>query len=479
MPFDEKLTLAYGLGDFDLPIINSTGVIKLDDDFKILPGSISVSIPAFQGYIFNQETTISNPIDYKGNSNYTPQFLLTADATHVLIDVDSEITAQSTEPNDQQKEDFVYLCEIQHPQGIVTNIVQHYDSVTQGSNKLGNLVRFLDPMVRRCNITPNGNNLLLDINAGQIMINAVGDDQTYTSDIKAESPMSFQYTTQDSTYGAATTSVDPDNYDNAGVVTAVTPGNYTIQRMGLTFDKTKLIQYGRTQYANIEAAIVAFNDIETNFLIEDGMNKGAILGYILVQQGVTDLSDTSTGVIVPVDIFGEIKNPLADTIISTITTGTALLAANNLSDLTNASTARTNLGAGAANGLAQLNASSQVVAAQLPATIQPQGILQQIKVTNTAYEEVLYVPIVSTLYTGLANVNIVFYVEIGNRNLDYEVREELGPSVVTTGTITTTGHKQITFARPGGDIILKLALKKSAIDGDHPLLKGLLVSFIV
>lgn len=47
--------------------------------------------------------------------------------------------------------------------------------------------------------------------------------------------------------------------------------------------------------------------------------------------------------------------------------GGDMLAANNLSDLTNKATARTNLGAGAANGLATLDATSKIPTSQLPA----------------------------------------------------------------------------------------------------------------
>ncbi len=81
---------------------------------------------------------------------------------------------------------------------------------------------------------------------------------------------------------------------------------------------------------------------------------GAVLGGVIVGANITNTSGTIS---------------LTGANVTAALGYTPLSAANNLSDLANAATARTNLGAGAANGLATLDATSKIPVAQIPSSV--------------------------------------------------------------------------------------------------------------
>lgn len=478
---DEKLPLPFGdLTEF--PTINSTGVVRLESEFSISADELKVKIPEFLGFIYDPYTTDITRIEFKEISEYLSPFLTTNNNTYLLISSDGEIQAQITEPTESEREENIYLVEIQHPQGLVTQVIQHFDYVTQQSNTTGEIVKFLDPIIRGLRLEPVAGTLQLNRKAGSIMLKNVGDElKPSVTDLDPVIPMQFQYVLNNGVrIGGTTTIVDPNRYDNAGTLTVVPVGLVTIQRVAIGYNKAELIQYGNQTYADFNSALKAFDDIESIFPSEVGIGEGAVIGYLLVLQGATDLSLTTNAVIAPVNNFCEANNPeTAGVLMNTSVPTGALIATNNLSDVTNVVTSRTNLGAGAANGLAQLDATGIVPTSQLPPDLQVYGVLQRILVNNgtTGYNDVIHLPIISSFYTGYDTVNFILFVEIPDRHLEYRVEEEVGTSLLAAGTFTTGGHKTISFLRPIGDVLIKLAVRKTDPGGISPIIKGITVRF--
>lgn len=473
---DEALDLPYG-NEFGVPIINSTGIVDLEGDFVILPGDVTVTLPKFNGYIFDSTTNTAKPVKYAGETPYTPEFLLTASSTYLLVDEDAKLFAQNTEPTEDQRADNIYLSEIIHENGIISSLVQYFDYVTEESNNVGDIVAFLDPLIRGSRLSSNGANLRLNRRAGSVLLKNAGQNNSPSAlTLEAVAPLEFKYVLSDGVRSPLTNDIDPTQYEVAGVLNVVPAGEYTIQRIGMTFEQEELVQWGNTTYPTNDAAVLAFDNINANFAPERSMVSGTVFGYIIVRQSTVDLNIDAK--IVPVNNFGEANNPETKTLVGDAAPGPGtLLAVNNLRDVANVQTAQANMGAGAANGLAELNAAGIVPDAQLPPDHQPYGILSRIVVNSSAYINVLYLPIVNAAFVGLNTVTLMMYVEIVDRNLDYEVREDISNTLLITGSYNVTGHQTLIVVRPAGSTVLTVLFRKPVAGGVRPVIKGLLVQF--
>lgn len=468
---DEALDLPFG-NEFGVPIINSTGIVDIGD-FDILPGDIIVSLPKFNGYIYDSDKNTATPIKYLGET-YTPEFLLTASSTYLLVDADAKLFAQNTEPTEDQRADNIYLAEIVHENGIITSIPQHFDFVTEESNNVGDIVSLLDPLIRGARLRSNGANLKLNRAAGSLLLKNIGDNNSPATLVLPAVALEFKYVLSDGVRGVLTSDIDPLQYEVAGVLNVVPAGMYTIQRVGMTFEQEELVQWGIATYATVDDAIAAFDDIELNFPPELSMRSGATFGYLILLQSTIDLNINTK--IVPVNNFGEARNPETNAYIGDrLLIAGLLVAANNLSDVTNVQTAQANLGAGAVNGLAELDATGIVPNAQLPPDHQPYGVLSRIVVNAAVYVNVLYLPIITARFIGLNTITLLMYVEIGDRNLQYEVREDLSNALLATGVYNLTGYQTVVVARPVGNSVIVVSFRKPVPGGVRPVIKGLLV----
>jgi hypothetical protein len=426
---DEKLPYPIDpkFGPFGIPSINSTGIVELKGLLSINVGATTIFIPAFDGTIYDKSTRSTTTISFVGDDAYSPEFLLSDPYTNVLFDVDGALIAINTAPTDVQMRDFIWLCQIQHPNGVITDIISKFDYVTQESNNIGDVLSFLDPVIRGCKIVPNGVNLQINIQAGNIMIKDIGTvNNPSVITIQATIGLGFRYATYNSQYSILTTTVTPNFYDANGSITAVPAGLFTIQRIGIRFDRTFLIQYGNQLYASMATAIAALNDVDTNFPTEPSLESGATLCYLILQQGTVSLLASGVNFI-PTDNFGEVVNSL---------TTVSLLPSK-----------------------------------------QTFGALNKYLVNVTTYSNILYFPFIASNFVDQLTMQIVLYVTITDTTMDYQLVDEIAPSTLGTGTISTTGNHILTFATPSIDSLLNFSIKRSSVGGVDPVVKGVYITF--
>jgi hypothetical protein len=328
----------------------------------------------------------------------------------------------------------------------------------------------------------NGANLKLDKTAGTIMkrgINATNDIYNpHVLTITSETILSFTYTLYDSTFTLSQVNIDPDNYDLNGTLTSVSSNYFTIQRVGILYDGSNIIQYGNAEYATLILAQTALNgNIELSFPVEQNISNASISQYLIVKQSSTDLSDTSVNKIIKVDLFGKPDK-------SSIGALESLLADNNLSDITTVATARVNLGAGIANGLATLDGSVLIPDAQISTNIarvieisQLCHLIDDLSVDSIAYQTLSNFTFISSEYSNLSNCRIMVHVTIADRNLLFNVYNLTTAGSVYTSTISSTNFYSVTFTKPSVDSLLQFQFKKSTSGGTDPIVKGLVIKW--
>jgi len=133
----------------------------------------------------------------------------------------------------------------------------------------------------------------------------------------AVSPVTFNYNHRDGGGGwtvIQTTSIDPDFYDTGtGSLVAVPTGNWQIQPDFLFGEGNfHVLQYGQAVFATLQLAKEAINDQTQSMERNPALASFQIVGYFVVQEGATDLTDAATvEYIVPVGAETVVVEPEA------------------------------------------------------------------------------------------------------------------------------------------------------------------------
>jgi len=453
------------------PVIDSTGMVRISGALEIRIDKLHVKLPAFFGYIFDDEDYKAHRINFPGVDNYEPEFRTTADKTHVLIARTGEIYALDTPPTTADRRLNIYLCEIDHAAGEITTVIPRFDYVVQEGNNLGDALRFLDPVIRGCLIEANGANLHLNRYSGAILLrNAEDLTRTDVIDVSAEEKFSFCYTDRNSNIGLETDEINPNFYDNDGVIEPVPDGSYTVQRIGITYDKHYLIQYGDTVLNTLLEASDYLARADFDYPIEAGLAQGATLCYLVIRHGTVSLIADGDAKFIKTNNFGEFANSGALDSVGN------LLAVNNLADVANVAQARINLGAGLAGGLATLNNQVKIPQVNLPFIRQTYGTSGTLIVHNIEYLTVLRVVFDTTTSLNATNMRIQFHSEIVDRQIEYTVDDLTNVENLAAGVILANGLQNILVPVSVSGLIA-IAVRKDAVGGVDPIISGLVVSY--
>lgn len=100
----------------------------------------------------------------------------------------------------------------------------------------------------------------------------------------------YNYHLQSSTVTTTKTGIDFENWDNAGVSTAVTTGYWTVQEIWYyPVSQVIAVIYGQAQYSNLPAAFIG---LTVDKVRNTGLLQGAIFrAYVIGQKGMSDLAN--------------------------------------------------------------------------------------------------------------------------------------------------------------------------------------------
>lgn len=268
--------------------------------------STQVDIGLTTGVVLDYTTTPTAPTLTKVTvSAQTVTILnLSAPVTWFLADSAGVVSQQTTRPTNSQRRTHLVLGGVLVVGGVGVEDQSLPNYLPQTTNQLIDLMDAIGPF----NITGNvlsaaSTDLTVAKTSGTVFSRAFNHfagatltNDPHVSSTPAQNPMQWRYATQVSTTpGALVTSVDPANYDNAGVVTAIggAATSATIQRVFLTpLNATAnqvAIQYGQTVFANLDAAVAAVGSAQ--YVKNPNLADAVLIGYIVCTRVASDLSN--------------------------------------------------------------------------------------------------------------------------------------------------------------------------------------------
>lgn len=219
------------------------------------------------------------------------------------------IVQSSTEFTNTQRRSIVSLGLVVHSNNTSINAINTIAAVVEAdANQLHDFMEAIGPLnIEGNEYGPDGANLFLDKSAGKIFKFGVAHDTTpLDPHVLAQgsgNQLTFRYRLRDSTEFADRTTIDPANWDNAGVLTAVQANRYTVQRITMFQSGLTRIQYGQAEYQTLSEAIAGFE--KEVFVTEPNIKENGILRcYLVVKQSATALNDLSQAQFFPVSKFG-------------------------------------------------------------------------------------------------------------------------------------------------------------------------------
>lgn len=279
----------------------------------------SITINALVGYVADvNELTSAVPVLTKVDE---PTQVVALDAgalarslTWWLMDSNGAVLQQAAPPTPTQRRTHLALGVSLFDTGLATLVEVQTQPVILGqpANQLADLMDVVGPISRSGNtVTPNGANLSINKAAGTLFSRAsnhfasgVLTDDPHNSPSPAQTPATLRRIIRTSTIPTPppVTTLDPANYDNAGVLTPVGGGTNTstIQRVWLFATNVSsaqiAVQYGQQTYASLSAALAAIG-LE-QFIPAPVTGSGALIGYVVLTRTAINLSDPAQAVFV-------------------------------------------------------------------------------------------------------------------------------------------------------------------------------------
>jgi hypothetical protein len=308
----------------------STGVIT--GGVLTVSSSSSCHIAGGTGIIFDHTTGfLSAPTFYFfgwGDMEVSLLSYITgAPFVYIAVDRNSNPIVKTDPFTPQERRDNVQIGKVIFRGNAVTSAV-----TIQGENlDVGAQVWDLADAIGSLNLTgnvfgPSGANLSLHKTAGtsfRYSVNKTNNikEPSLTNDA-AQELVSFyrcyrNAAGSDFTYIKNQTQIDPDYYDDgSGTLSAVPSGKFTIQRIYFgPYTENTYIPYGQAVYDTQSEA--KFSISSENFVIPDDVFEGLTLrGWIIIQSGTIDLTNSLDAVFIPSGKFGTVGGGGSPTSIS-------------------------------------------------------------------------------------------------------------------------------------------------------------------
>ena len=291
----------------------------------------TISVSAGTGQIYTNTvvsseivTTVTS-VSWNAFTNVSLTYLATKQFTYLYIDQFGALIQSDTVFSDAVFKSSIIIGIVVHLNSSTVNAVINSQNVAYGdAHRLYELYNSFGPMKRSgLSLSASGATLKINRAAGTVLLIGCNytvdqfepDISTLTSytDVKfarvrGDGSGGFTF---DSNTGSLYTVVDPNNYDNGtGTLASVTAGYWTIQRFYLfpNVDDRLINYYGVATYATLADALLALpneNFSESPFTARDAV----FLGYLIVKQGVTDLSNSGNAKFLQAGLSRSLSTP--------------------------------------------------------------------------------------------------------------------------------------------------------------------------
>ena len=296
-----------------------TGIISGGEISANISNPLSLDIGATVGYVADYTTTPGTPILTRVSTS--PQTVALTNTTRAItwwmINSSGTVVQQASRPtNTQRRQNLQLGVTVQN--GVQIFIDQSLPVVMPNvANQLYDLMYSLGSFnISGNKISPAGTNLQIAQTAGSVF--AVGfnhfagstlTNDPHVSPTQNQNPAQFRYITQTAINpGALVNTIDVDNYDNGGTITAIPGGSNssTIHRIYLfpsnaTADQL-VIQYGQTVYSSLANATAAVG-INPNYIRNPNIPDGILLAYVVAVKNATNLADPAQATVLMAQRF--------------------------------------------------------------------------------------------------------------------------------------------------------------------------------
>lgn len=273
-------------------------------------------ISAGKGYIVDNtvEPATVTTVSWGAFTSQTVTNLATSFATDLAINSAGAILQQNSYTATETRENIV-LGGLDHSnQSNIGSVFALQKPVAQPASSINELANAIGAINLNGNIY-NANiagNLTIDKSAGSVFSygrnNTNSETEPNTLTTAADVLVNFNYVfnngTSIATFGASTTNIDPDNYDNGtGTLATVANSKWTIQRVLFFANSNKtFIQYGTEVFNKLTDAQDAI--ARASFVALSGVKTAQVRGYIIVKKGASDLTNSAQAYFISADRLG-------------------------------------------------------------------------------------------------------------------------------------------------------------------------------
>ena len=317
----------------------STEIVVNDQSSGMIDGAIvsinadttKFDISAGHLYIIDSFTDLNNPtithIEFTAQSAIAATELLTDNETFVGIRVDNVAPANGTatafsatingaagtafitqKPSAQytreETRDIVQIGAMLHSGSVISDVFNIQQIVQNVALQLYDLAFAIGVInISGNEFSANGVNLNIDKSTGEIFRQGSNNDGT-PAGLKnpnititgLASPATFNYRHRNGVGGFVvlpdTTLIDPDQFDDgSGTLAAVSGNRFTIKKLYVGTGNEIRIEYGQAEFTSLAKAEA---EITTSTVTDPVLTaETAFRGWLIVQKGTTDLTDTS------------------------------------------------------------------------------------------------------------------------------------------------------------------------------------------
>jgi hypothetical protein len=303
-------------------------------------GGTTFAQPAVNGEIHSDQGYFA--IAYAGATGITVA-TLTSPSTYVYIDNAGNLQQQTSTPTRQDWSRKMFTMRIAVDTSAETIIGFEYlgNPIGHYANSIRDLYKALleqgVPFKGGQTITGRAADLGFDVSAGTLMEFGGTGNIDNANVLSIDAVANAEYTLIERT-GAGTTGQTNlvKSWDNAGSITVLGSGTFVAHRVYRFSNGTFVIQYGQGNYANIVLARAGL--LIEDYVLNERLTNATFFGWWIVGETATNTGGTTLTEFreYTIGVQGGSSSGLAG----------CLLKGNNLSDLLDASAARTNLGLG-------------------------------------------------------------------------------------------------------------------------------------